>query len=273
MYFYAHRTPKNSCFAYAQNTSDPFGEWHMQADFEVLHVRGEPGVARYDNVEKPYETGSLLIFGPNIPHQYRSAPGSFASTCILFSRHFITPDFFDLELGKDLREFLTLASGGLLLPEIDGTTAGLVNNVLTSTGVPQAGYFMLLMDALSRCGGMVPFDVRETTSHSRFGRLRDVMEYISSHAAEGVSLDEAARAACMSTSHFSRFFHQTTGMSFSEYRLRVRIEEACFQLSTTAMNITDIAYTAGFESLSAFNRGFAKLKGQSPRDYRKRFSS
>jgi|GEM_PF-1117438 AraC-type DNA-binding domain-containing proteins len=273
MYFYDYRTPENNCYASTPGADDPVGEWHIQADFEVVHVRGEPGIIQYDTVEKPYQTGSILILGPNVPHQYRSAPGSFASACILFRRRFITPDFFDLGLGQELREFLDLASGGLLLPQVGESAVGLINNVLTGSGVARAAYFMLLLDTLSKHRDMVPFNVKEPDSRNRFSRLRDVMAYISNHAAEGVSLDDAARAACMSTSHFSRFFHQTTGVSFSEYRLRVRIEEACLQLSTTGMSITEIAYAAGFDSLSAFNRGFSKMKGQSPRDYRKRFAS
>ena len=54
-----------------------------------------------------------------------------------------------------------------------------------------------------------------------------------------------------------------------DYLNRQRIEQACYELSTTGDSITDIAYRNGFNDLSYFIRTFKKYKGTTPGKYNK----
>jgi AraC-like DNA-binding protein len=59
-----------------------------------------------------------------------------------------------------------------------------------------------------------------------------------------------------------------TGMTFTEFTNRHRIELAKNELKQSTKPITEIAYFVGFQSLSQFNRSFCKFAGESPREYR-----
>jgi len=68
--------------------------------------------------------------------------------------------------------------------------------------------------------------------------------------------------------YFCKQFRKATGLSFTEFVSRTRIEKAKNLLLNPNLHITEIAYAIGFQSLTQFNRTFKKIMGQSPTDYR-----
>ena len=83
------------------------------------------------------------------------------------------------------------------------------------------------------------------------------------------SLGEAAQICNLSEGYFSRAFHEHTGLRFVEYIHAVRVEHVCDMLLDSRMSITEAAFEVGFNTLSQFNRVFRKVKGASPREWRK----
>jgi AraC-like DNA-binding protein len=83
-----------------------------------------------------------------------------------------------------------------------------------------------------------------------------------------VSLGSAAKASGASMFHFCTLFHQTTGLTFSDYVARSRIEDARMLLCDSRRRMSEVAYEAGFHSMTAFNRAFRRIVGQSPTEYR-----
>ena len=59
-----------------------------------------------------------------------------------------------------------------------------------------------------------------------------------------------------------------TGLNFTDYLSRVRIEKAKNLLLNPNLRVSEIAFEVGFQSLTHFNRVFKKILGQSPTDYR-----
>jgi AraC-like DNA-binding protein len=93
-------------------------------------------------------------------------------------------------------------------------------------------------------------------------------EFINANHTEDLSLSAAAQAAHMSTFYFCKQFKKATGLSFTEYLSRVRIEKAKEQLLKPNARVSEVAYEVGFQSLTHFNRVFKKLNGESPTTYR-----
>ncbi len=83
-----------------------------------------------------------------------------------------------------------------------------------------------------------------------------------------ISLGQVARAVNVSAAYFSKLFHKATGITFTEYVTRVRVEKVKILLQTPHLQIITIAYDAGFRSLSQFNRVFKQVTGVTPRVYR-----
>jgi AraC-like DNA-binding protein len=93
-------------------------------------------------------------------------------------------------------------------------------------------------------------------------------QYIREHFTEEISLGQVAKAVNTSTFYFCKMFKKFTGINFTEYLSRVRIENARNLLLNPNLRISEIAYEVGFQSLTHFNRVFKKIVGQSPSEFR-----
>ncbi|MEJ1972327.1 MAG: helix-turn-helix domain-containing protein [Lacunisphaera sp.] len=94
--------------------------------------------------------------------------------------------------------------------------------------------------------------------------------YIAEHHTEELTLTEVAGAASMSTYHFCKIFHKSTGLTFTDYVARVRVENVRQRLLNPHTRISEAAYAGGFQSLSQFSRVFRRIVGESPSAFRER---
>ncbi len=102
--------------------------------------------------------------------------------------------------------------------------------------------------------------------------VANAKKYIQERYREQLSLDEAAKAVNASTRHFCKVFKQATGITFTDYLSRVRVEKAKAMLKNMKLRVSEIAFEVGFESISQFNRSFKRVVGQTPTDYRRRYA-
>ncbi len=100
--------------------------------------------------------------------------------------------------------------------------------------------------------------------------IKRAKEFIELHKSEKLSLGNVAKAINMSAFYFCKMFKKATGLNFTEYLSRVRIEKAKNLLLNPNLRVSEIAYEVGFQSLTHFNRVFRKIAGQSPTSYRKK---
>ena len=100
-------------------------------------------------------------------------------------------------------------------------------------------------------------------------RMVMVTDYIKNNlTADDLSQGAMARMAGISKDYFSRIFRSVTGMNYSKWLNMIRMERASELLTHRDMTMTEIAMSAGFQSISSFNRVFRAEKGMSPGEYR-----
>lgn len=122
-------------------------------------------------------------------------------------------------------------------------------------------YFTTVADAI------LSLSVNEE-QNSRHQTLQRIKDYIHANLNRNLTLNEIASSVCYNSSHVSRFFHQMTGQTISQYILQQRMEEACRCLSCENDSIQAISEHLGFDSAQYFSNVFKKYTGVSPRDYR-----
>jgi AraC-like DNA-binding protein len=93
--------------------------------------------------------------------------------------------------------------------------------------------------------------------------------FIEENSIEPISLSQVANAVNISPTHLSEKFKNVTGIKFVDYVAQQRYEKARALLHNPETRVSEIAFAAGFQSLSQFNRVFKKLSGESPRAYRR----
>jgi AraC-like DNA-binding protein len=94
--------------------------------------------------------------------------------------------------------------------------------------------------------------------------------YIAEKHAEEISLREVASAVNTSAFYFCKMFKQATGLTFTDYLARLRVEKVKNLLQNPNKRISEAAFETGFQSLSQFNRVFRKIAGESPTVWREK---
>ena len=98
-------------------------------------------------------------------------------------------------------------------------------------------------------------------------------QFIGEHQAESISLRQIAKTLNVSTFYFCKMFKKATGLTFTDYLSRTRIERAKNLLLNPNIRVSEAAYDCGFISLTHFNRVFKKVVGKSPTHYRQTLRS
>jgi AraC-like DNA-binding protein len=93
-------------------------------------------------------------------------------------------------------------------------------------------------------------------------------QFIAENKHSPITLAKVAQASGASMFHFCTLFRATTGVKFTDYVARSRVEEARELLCNRRLRMCEVAYEAGFQSLTAFHRAFQRILGQSPTEYR-----
>ena len=95
-------------------------------------------------------------------------------------------------------------------------------------------------------------------------QMLELMDYIDSNIAGGITLAAVSKKAGMTESAFSRKFSAINGISFKQYVVDRKIERAIFLLRNTNRKMSDIALDSGFDSISGFYSAFQKKTGTTP---------
>lgn len=101
--------------------------------------------------------------------------------------------------------------------------------------------------------------------------IRRACHLIQERFQEDPRQEDIARAVGLSPSHFSRLFHVRTGLRYKEYVNQVRLQYVRRRLRESDTPVTEVAFDAGYHTLSQFNRQFKAHYGLVPRVYRKRY--
>jgi AraC-like DNA-binding protein len=102
---------------------------------------------------------------------------------------------------------------------------------------------------------------------ARLRRARDLMDR---EYARPLDVAELARAALMSTAHFSRQFRAAYGETPYAYLMTRRIERAKALLRQGDLSVTDVCLAVGCTSLGSFSARFTQVVGETPTAYRAR---
>jgi AraC-like DNA-binding protein/ligand-binding sensor protein len=93
-------------------------------------------------------------------------------------------------------------------------------------------------------------------------------KFIESHSDEPITLEQVLQHVHVSRFHFCKIFKKTTGITFTEYVTRVRMEKAKSLLMDPSVRVSEVVFAAGFGSIPQFNSVFKRFVGMTPTEYR-----
>jgi AraC-like DNA-binding protein len=109
---------------------------------------------------------------------------------------------------------------------------------------------------------------RPSTREELYRRLHRARDYLDSCFAEKLTVEQVARAACLSPYHFHRTFKRAFGETPMRWLQARRLRAAARLLARTDRPVTAVCLDVGFDSLGTFSWLFRKRFGLAPSDFR-----
>jgi AraC-like DNA-binding protein len=256
--------------------SVPFFEfyWHFHPEYELTLILSGKGNRLVGNSIQPFESGDLVLLGPNLPHVWVSdekGAGPCEALVIQFPELFMEnllrfPEWNGLQhLVQNARKGLTYSN--LSKKELEGLTA-LLNQIRENDSL--TCIIDLLCDLSTKEGLPLSVEVFPSQKPSKDStRLNAVLHFIQLKYLQPLTLKDVAASIHLSESAFSKFFSREMGKPFTTYLNELRIAHSCRLLIETDKPISYVAHASGFENLSYFNRVFLQQKKIYPTALRK----
>ena len=105
-------------------------------------------------------------------------------------------------------------------------------------------------------------------SNAHVRLVQDICKKINGNIPASTSLSAFAEEHGYSTTYLGKIFHKVTGVTFSQYLLNARINQAKLLLRTTDLSINAISEQLGYYDTSHFIRQFKQIVGRSPKVYK-----
>ncbi|MEV0351600.1 AraC family transcriptional regulator [Nonomuraea sp. NPDC050680] len=105
----------------------------------------------------------------------------------------------------------------------------------------------------------------------RSPELRRALRLTEQRLGGEIRFEDVADEVGLAPRSLARRFEDETGMTWRAVLRRMRVLRAIEELAAGDTPITDIAFTVGYTSLSAFNAAFRQLTARTPTEYRASF--
>ena len=102
-----------------------------------------------------------------------------------------------------------------------------------------------------------------------YRRIRQIMSYIADHYTEKILLDDIAGLIHLSPGECSRLFKKCMDVTLFGYIQEYRIEQSLRYLVDSSCSVTEAGLLSGFSDSNYYTKVFTRIKGCTPRQYRK----
>ncbi len=255
---------------------------HFHNCLEIGICLSQTGYMEFEGIPVAFKEGDISCVPRNLPHTTYSSPGEAS----LWTYIFLNPDelFRNMFLGNaaplsDL-SMVNIPNFRYInnkeeFPKIYFLAAAVAEELEKKPENYQITVRTLLLSLcmeINRC--QEPYvSAADSLTQVDLGdgkmAIAPALDYIHKYYMRDFTVKELADMCHLSETHFRRIFHSTTGTSPLEFTNNTRIYHACILLKTTEESVLYISEQVGFNSVSTFNRCFAKSMGTSPRDWKK----
>lgn len=249
--------------------------WHEEAELTLI----TDGSCTYHIHLETYEAqaGDLLFIPPAELHSISMKPGiEMKSTTYVFHMDYLNADSADICAVKYLTP---ISRHSLMLPYIIKEDhpvypelVKVFHEMERAYSEMQPGYELMLKALLLYATALlVPYreteNIRPQLENEHTAKLKLVLEYISEHYAEDLTIPQLSKLCFFSEYHFMRFFKKYVGISCLEYIKNLRLEKAASRLAQGDRSVLDVSMSCGFSNLSYFYREFKKKYGMTPKQF------
>ncbi|MBA2479815.1 MAG: helix-turn-helix transcriptional regulator [Planctomycetes bacterium] len=259
---------------YHVQKDEPITTLHRHDGIELGYCFSGSGVFVVEDKVMPFSAGCATVINERELHLAQSTPGTESSWAFLYVDPARLIGACDEPLLLSTTELCGREFANVLAPDAHPTICALLRELADESREPGEGHrsvvrglVLSLMARLHRLPGRRSGDTSSRAPSLQ--RLAPALAYIGSHYAEELGIPTLARVCAMSGTHFRRSFGAALGQTPKEYLTRFRVQKAASLLRDPRHSVLEASLSAGFQSLSAFNRHFRAIMGVSPREWRR----
>lgn len=244
---------------------------HCHDDLEVMMVDGD-GPADFQFRERilHLEPGPVIAFWGAFPHTLaQSSSGRVLARLmvpmgLVLSRSLPEPLIASLLAGRVLRADIDaqVVSAHFAQWAVDVRSAD--TEVRTATMLEIEGWLHRIVPKLASIDGVQAAAVSARSLEAAAAMCR----YVMLHFRETLHVADVARAAGLHPQYAMTLFRETIGTTIGDYLTGWRLSEAQRLLVGTSATTSQVAFAAGFGSVSQFYECFTLRCGRTPREYR-----
>jgi len=158
----------------------------------------------------------------------------------------------------------------IVSPGLSDALLGLVQKVVENVRSGTPGYHQVISGITLQILGLVHAlsTHKELTNDVDEQAVEKAKFFLRENLEASLDMKQMIREFPMSYSKFRKMFKHATGESPNQYHLNMRLDKARELLNSTNLNVTEVAYNLGFESVFYFSKLFKKKNGVSPKSYR-----
>lgn len=272
-------TLKTTVLTLRHNTvSDGFGD--DDGCLRILYIADGNGQIAYDGKEESFSSGDVFVFDNK--RRFCFSCDAEVEICLLkFNLSNLVNAEYLVFNKKEMNRFLSqIESSGEKLTGIHVNTKKIQDAIFMienefenkndSSRFVIRAYLVLILALIMQylCDELEGGGVDRSYYYKS---IEKAILYIEEHLSEKITLDELAAIADMGKTNFTIAFKNVTGMTAWEYILNARIDFAasCLVEKSGELNITEVAMMSGFENAAHFTKVFKKIKGSTPREFKK----
>ncbi|WP_409342951.1 helix-turn-helix domain-containing protein [Paenibacillus sp. MBLB4367] len=266
-------------------------EQHNHAFVEINYVSEGNGFQYIEGRTIPVVKGDLFYLPVGASHVFRPvSPQKDRNRLIVYNcllgESFVRQLEEAFPLGKDLSRMLTSAypeQPWLHIKDRDGVFQRLFDSLQEEYTRKQADFYPILQAETVRllvhirrfwltASSSGPAALTDGASAQPVEAATDPLDraiaLMRAKLEETFSVTQLAAHAGLSERHFRRRFAERTGMGYTDYVHKMRVEASCELLLTTTDKVASIAQRVGYQDIKFFNRLFKSKTGMTPREFR-----
>lgn len=155
---------------------------------------------------------------------------------------------------------------------VSATIVALYNDILRYASEEKSGYQQMISSIVLHILGSVYYKEKNNSFTNTYvvNKINEARILMKENVENPLSPEEIANRLNLGYSWFRRMFKEYTGVSPAQYQLQQKLLRAKELLTSTPMNISEIAYHLRFENAGQFSTFFKKKEGVTPSEFRDR---
>jgi AraC-like DNA-binding protein len=252
--------------------------WHYHPEYELTYILSSQGVRYVGNSMENFEADDLVLIGSDLPHCWKNTgeQTQLASAIVAqWQEEFIGKGWTQTREFEDIRRLLELSKKGI---KFDKSVAlGLKDKFYKLLELSPFDKLILLLQIVNELAHTEKYHVlckqgfTHNFNHVENERINIVYHYIKDHYQEKINLKDIAERVSMTEEYFSKFFSKIMQKPFFVFLNEYRITIACKLLIDSDLQVAEVCFLSGYETLPFFYRQFKKFKGYTPLAYRKHY--